>query len=163
MPVHIPLQGEPEPAEQKYLIADPAFLHRLHLAALIGDEPLQPGQLLQKRGLLYNILGQGAIVFRRLCRILVGAGDEQRVQLRLGRGDGDHLYDVFPLGIRPHGRVAADPEVVAHRVADGKSIQQRRDTQLFRQCNRLLYPLYHNRKLQKLQYVCACFLETSVL
>ena len=43
VPMHIPLQREPEAAEQIQLVADAVFPHGLHLAALKGHKALQPG------------------------------------------------------------------------------------------------------------------------
>ena len=163
VPVHVALQRKPEAAEQEHLIADSVLLHGLHLAALVGNESLQPGELFQQLGLLHNVFCHGAVILRRLGRILIGAGNQQRIQLGLGCGNRNHLHNVFPLGIPPDGRIAAHAVAVAHRRTHGEAVQQRRDSQLFRQYNRLLYPLYHNRKLQKMQYVCACFLETNVI
>ena len=141
--MHIPLQGKPESAEQNHLVADAVFLHGLRLAALKGDKALQAGKALQQRGLLHQIVRLLTEILRSLCRVFVGAGDQQRVQLGLGWGNGNHLDNVFSFGICLHRGIAANAIMVVDGVTHGEAVQQGRDGKLFRQVNRLLYPLYH--------------------
>ena len=133
--VHITLQGQPEAAEQANPVAGAVFLHGFHLAAFVGKESLQPGQILQQLNLPDQIAGGLAEIVSGLRRVFVGSGDQQCIQLGLGCGDGNHLNNIFSFGIFLHRGITANAIMVVYRCTDGKTIQQGRDVNLFRHVN----------------------------
>ena len=148
MAVNVSLQRQTEAAEQVHLVSGAAFLHGFHLISLIRDKSTPPGKLLQHLAFPDDAFCQGAEVFCCFCRILVGTGNQQCIQLCLGCRDGYDLYNIFSLGVRPHGWTAANARMAVCRCSQGKPIEQRRNTWLFRQCDRLLIPciIYENYK-----------------
>ena len=126
------VQGTLVGADQEHPIAQTAVFHRLHLPAGIGQEALQPGQLLQYLDFLHDQIGLFLEVVHGLGGILVGAGEKQGIQLH-GRGrNGDGLDYVFLFRVFLYGWVAADTAAAAHGISQGKPVQQRRNEFLFR-------------------------------
>ena len=98
---------------------------------------------MQQLGLFQQIVGKLAEIFHRLRGIFVSAGDQQRIQLGLGGGDGNHFYNIFTLGVFLYSGITANTVMVVDWRTDGKAVQQGGDGKLFGHVNRLLYPLYH--------------------
>ena len=125
-------------ADQIHMIPQPVFLHGRHLPALIALEPIQLGHALQELRLRGGIIGHLTIVVQSGGRVFVGACYQQCVQLGLGRGDGQNLYDVFLIGSLLHGGAAAHTRTAAHGRTQHKAIQKRGREIGFRHFFRLL-------------------------
>ena len=160
---HIPQQRAPVLAEDVDLISQLPVFHGKDLAALEGKKALQLGKIVQSRNLGSNAVGHLFEIIHGLGRVFVSAGQQQCVQLHLGCRDGNDFHNVFFACSFLQGRTAADAVVVAHGVAHGQAVQQRRDKFLLRHAYRLLIPLYHKIKKRKKQQVCSCFMGKRMI
>ena len=126
LPAELPGQGAPVGAQQVDVVAHPGF-HGDALAALVGQKTAGGGQLGENFRLFENSVRQ--VVEIALCRFRagVGPGEKQRVQLGLGRGDGNDFHYVFFIRIILHGGAAAHAVMGADRIAHGKAVKQRGD------------------------------------
>ena len=150
-------------ADQIDLVTQIVTLHGYDLPAVIGQETLQLGKLLQKLRFVHCTLSQFLEIGSGRSGVLEGAGQQQCIQLLLGCGNSNDFDYVFVISILPNGRVAPYTVVTTDGVTHDEAIQQGRNQFLFRQWNRLLLLPYHIIELQKKQQLCCCFSKTLVL
>ena len=69
--------------------------HRNDLPVFVGQESVQFGQLLKEVRIFDNIIGKFLEIIHGFARILVGAGQQQCIQLGLGCRDRNDFYNIL--------------------------------------------------------------------
>jgi hypothetical protein len=121
------LQGTLVASQKINLVSEPVTLKRNGLPAVIGQKTIRLGQLLQAQGFLSHLFGGFLEIGQCGRRLTVGTGEQERVQLDLGSGDGYDFYYVFVLGISFDRRTAANAIMVTDGLAKQIAVQQRGD------------------------------------
>ena len=125
-------------AQQVDLVTQIVILHGDDLPAFVGKETFQFGQLFQSFRFCDHLVGKRLEVIQCGCGILICAGEQQGIQLRLRTGDGNDFQYVFLIGILFHGRITADTIMTAQGAANGETVQHGGDDFGIGQVYRLL-------------------------
>ena len=125
--LHVAVQGAVVGGQQINLIAQLVVVHGDHLPGVAGHETVQTGKLLVQLDLPNHAVSQVLEVFQGAGGILECTCQQQGVQLTLGCGDGQDLYNVFVIRILLDCGAATYAVMAADGIAHLEAVQQGRD------------------------------------